>query len=278
MYKNCIFANHLKTSMKNYIALLILAVIAVSCGPYQEALKSTDNEVKLAMIDTLIKKEKFSKAINLFDQVIPALRGTENAEAWSLKYAHALYQTGDYLNSAYQFERFVQSHSDSKDKELAAFMGAKSHYKMSAVYSKNQTNTDRGLAKLQDYINSYPSGEYADDANGLVTELRDKLDRKAYEIAKNYHHRKRYIPAIKSFENFIIQHPGSDYMDDAQYYLLESEYLYAIKSRDELIDGRMDIAIKYYNTFVSRFPESEYRKDADKIKEKIEVYKSQNNI
>ncbi|GAK75779.1 lipoprotein protein [Nonlabens ulvanivorans] len=38
MYKNCTFANHLKLSMKNYIVLLLLAIMAVSCGPYQTAL------------------------------------------------------------------------------------------------------------------------------------------------------------------------------------------------------------------------------------------------
>lgn len=264
--------------MKNYIVLILLSIIAVSCGPYQKALKSTDNEMKLAMIDTLLKNEKYSKAVTLFDQIIPAYRGTDKAEALSIKYAKALYETRDYPNSSYQFERFVQSHPQSEDREFAGYMAAKSHYEMSALYSKSQVNTDRALAKLQDYINTYPDGKYADDANALVSELRSKLDRKAYEIAKNYHHRNRYIAAIASFENFIIQHPGSEYMDDAQFYLLESEYLYAIKSRDELVEGRMDIAIKYYNTFVSRFPTSEYREDADEIMEKITNYKSQNNI
>lgn len=278
MFKNCIFANHLKTGMKNYIVLLLLAVFAVSCSPYQSALKSTDNEVKLAMIDTLLKKEKYSKAVNLFDQIIPQYRGTDKAEDLSLKYAKALYETGQYDLSAYQFERFVQSHPTSDEREFAAFMGAKSYYHMTAVYSKNQINTDRALAKLQDYINTYPDGSNVIQANVLVSELRLKLDKKAYEIAKNYHHRERYIPAIKSFENFIIQHPGSEYMDDAQYYLLESEYLYASKSTIDKMEERMDLAIKYYNTFVSRFPSSEYREDADEIMVKIEEYKSQKNI
>ncbi|MGJ8684139.1 MAG: outer membrane protein assembly factor BamD [Nonlabens sp.] len=264
--------------MKNYFVLLLLAIMAVSCGPYQSALKSTDNEVKLAMIDTLLKKEKYGKAVNLFDQIIPQYRGTDKAEELSIKYAKALYESGDYLNSSYQYERFVQSHPASEDREYAAYMGAKSHYKMSSIYSKSQVNTDRALAKLQDYINTFPNGKHADEANGLVSELRYKLDRKAYEIAKNYHHRNRFIPAVKSFENFIIQHPGSEFMDDAQFYLLDSQFLYAMKSRDELIPERLESATKYYNTFVSRFPTSEYREEADEIMEKITEYKSDNNI
>lgn len=264
--------------MKNYIVLLLLAIMAVSCGPYQTALKSTDNEVKLAMIDTLLKREKYSKAVNIFDQIIPQYRGTDKAEALSIKYAQALYETKDYPNSAYQYERFVQSHPTSENREYAAFMGAKSHYHMSAVYSKSQINTDRGLAKLQDYINLYPDGKYAEEANTLVSELRFKLDRKSYEIAKNYHHRNRFIPAIKSFENFIVQHPGSEFMDDAQFYLIDSQYLYAMKSRESLVLERLELATKYYNTFVSRFPASEYREDADEIMENINDFKLKNNI
>lgn len=278
MYKNCNFAIHLKSSMKNYIVLLLLAFVAVGCGPYQNALKSTDNELKLAMIDTLLKKEKYGKAVNLFDQIIPQYRGTDKAEELSIKYAKALYETRDYANSAYQFERFVQSHPSSDNKEYAAYMGAKSHYHMSAIYSKDQERTNVALAKLQDYINIFPEGEHTTDANGLVSDLRDKLDQKAYGIAKNYHHRDRYIPAIKSFENFIIQHPGSDYMDDAQFYLLDSQYLYATKSRIELVPERLELATKYYNTFVNRFPTSEYREDADEIMKNINDFKIKNNI
>lgn len=258
--------------MKNILVISTLLILIASCSPYQKALKSEDTSLKVAMIDTLMKKGKYGKSIMLFDQIIPKYRGTDSAADMAIKYAKALYEDGNYLVSANQYERFVTSHPAHPDRELALFMAAKSHYQMSPIYSKDQRDTNIALAKLQDYINLFPSGEYADQANTLVNELRTKLDKKAFEIARNYHHRERYIPAIESFDLFIVDHPGSDYQDDAHFYLLDCQYQYAILSRQELVKERLDVAKDYYNTFAKRFPNSEYMDDANEIMKNIEAY------
>ncbi len=273
MDKKRTFASLLKTQMKNIFTLVVVIVILTSCGPYQKALKATDPEVKLGVIDTLLMQEKYTKAVNLFEQIVPVYRGTDKAEGLAIKYAKALYETKDFVNSAYQYERFVNSHPKSEDKEFAMFMAAKSHYEMSNVYSRDQRDTKRAMTKVQDYIDVYPSGKYAIEGNMMISELRLKLDRKAYEIAKNYHHRNKYIPALATFENFIADHPGSEYLDDAQFYMLDSQYSYAIKSTAELVPERLEKAKELYDIFVSRYPESEYLKDAEKIKEKIDNFK-----
>lgn len=278
MDKKRTFAILINVRMKYIFLFLILLLAITSCGPYQQALKSTDPEVKLAVIDTLLGQEKYGKAVNLFEQIVPVYRGTEKAEGLAIKYAKALYQTRDYVNSAYQYERFVNSHPKSDQKEFAMFMAAKSHYQMSNVYSRDQRDTDRAMTKVQDYIDVYPNGEYVSEGNAMISELRLKRDRKAYEIAKNYHHREKYIPALATFENFIADHPGSEYLDDAQFYMLESQFEYAIKSQFELVPERLEEAKKLYDTFVNRYPDSEYRKDADKIKEKIDNFKLETQI
>lgn len=266
--------------MKNFVVVLILVLSLASCSSYQKALKSEDNLEKVAMIDTLFEKEKYGKTLALFEQIIPVYRGTDSAAPMAIKYAKALYGDESYVNSAYQYERFIQSHPQDANAEFALFMAAKSHYQMSPVYSKDQNDTNIALTKLQEYINVYPNGEYLTEANALVDELRDKLDRKAYETAKQYHHfgnfRGGYISAISAFENFIVDHPGSKYQDDAQFYLLESQFEYAINSFNNLVPERLVKAKEYYDTFAKRYPNSEYKEDADDILAKIEDYNSKN--
>jgi len=278
MDKKRTFATLLKISMKNFFAFIVILAVLTSCGPYQKALKSTDPEVKLGVIDTLLSQEKYSKAVSLFEQIVPVYRGTDKAEGLAIKYAKALFETRDFPNSAYQYERFVNSHPKSEDREFALFMAAKSHYEMSNVYSRDQRDTKKAMAKIQDYIDIYPSGKYATESNAMISELRLKLDRKAYEIAKNYHHREKFIPALATFENFISDHPGSEFLDDAQFYMLDSQYRYAIKSTVELVPERLQKAKELYDTFVSRYPDSEYLKDAEKIKDKIENFKLEPQI
>ncbi|WP_124979947.1 outer membrane protein assembly factor BamD [Nonlabens xiamenensis] len=262
--------------MKNFVFALAAAMVICSCGSYQKALKSDDVAVKTAMIDTLFAKGKYGKSLALFEQIIPVYRGTDSAAPMAIKYAKALYEDRSYVNSAYQYERFIQSHPTNPNREYAAFMAGKSHYHMSPVYSKDQTDTYTALSKLQDYINVYPNGQYATEANALIDELRLKLDKKAYEVGKQYHRfgnfRGGYISAIASFENFIINHPGSEYQDDAQFYLLDSQYNYAINSFSDLVPERLAVAKKYYDTFANRYPDSEYKEEADEILEKIEDY------
>ncbi|MGB5981129.1 MAG: outer membrane protein assembly factor BamD [Nonlabens sp.] len=264
--------------MKNSFFFIALLLLIAACSPYQKALKSEDTMVKVAMIDTLMKKGKYGKSIALFDQVKNKYRGTDSAATMALKYAKALYEDETYILSANQYERFTTSHPTNPERDMASFMAAKSHYQMSELYSKDQRNTQIALVKLQDYINLYPNGEYTDEANVLVDELRTKLDKKAFEIARNYHHRERYIPAIESFENFIIEHPGSSYQDDAHFYLLDSEFEYAILSREEKVAGRLKLAKKYYDTFARRFPDSEYMEDANEILQRINAYELETEI
>ena len=266
--------------MKNGLVLIAALILIVACSPYQNALKSEDNMVKVAMIDTMMSKGKYGKSLALFDQVKNAYRGTDSAAPMALKYGEALYKNRDFLLSANQYERFTTSHPTHPEREMAAYMSARSYYEESTnyIYSKDQGATKFALAKLQDYINMYPQGEYLEEANTMVSELRTKLDKKDFEIARNYHHRTRYIPAIASFENFIIEHPGSEYQDDAHFYILDSEYQYAMLSQESKVAERLAIAKNYYDTFARRFPNSEYMEDANKILKEIEAYKPKTEL
>ncbi|AZQ44016.1 outer membrane protein assembly factor BamD [Nonlabens ponticola] len=262
--------------MKKSLLLVLTAIVIASCSNYQKALKSTDNQFKIRTIDSLYNKEKYTKAINLLEQVVPQYRGTDSAAPLALKLANALYFDRRYPESGYQFETFKNSYITSPKREYATFMVGKSLYEMAPIYSKDQAPTERAMAKFQDYINTYPNGEYADEANALTQELRLKLDKKAFEIALQYYKRAPYlnlrggfVTAITSFENFIIEHPGSEYQDDAHFYLIDSQYNYAIRSVPVLIPERLEKAKEYYNTFATRYPASEFQEDAQDLLEKI---------
>jgi outer membrane protein assembly factor BamD len=53
------------------------------------------------------------------------------------------------------------------------------------VYSLDQTDTVKALEKLQAFIDNYPNSEYVAQANEVVKVLNGKLEKKAYENAKD---------------------------------------------------------------------------------------------
>lgn len=252
--------------MKKSLLLLAAVLMLASCSEYQKVLKKAEPGEKYALAEKLYnegkeegKRSKFRKALRLFEQIIPQYRGKPQGERVSFLFADTYYELGDNYLAGYQFERFTQSYPNSDRVEEAAFKSAKSYYELSPRASLDQTDTFKAIAELQKYIDKYPNGQYLDEANQLATELRVKLEKKAYDIAKQYHHTSNYKSAIVAFGNFISEHPGSPYREAAFYYRFDSAYQLAINSYQNLMKERLTAARGYYDNYMRYYPEgSEY--------------------
>lgn len=250
-----------------YALLLCVALAFTSCSEYQKALKSEDVKVKYDLAEKLYNAKDYKKALRLFEQIAPSYVGKPQGERIIYFYADSYYQNEDYINSAYQFERFSKSYPRSEKAETAAFLSAKSHYFESQNYrfSVDQTNTKEAIDKIQLYINNYPNSDKISEANEMVQELRNKLDKKAFEIAKQYNKIKDYRAAIKSFELFLADNPGSAYREDAIYYKMLSEYNYAINSIDARMAERLSESKASYELLNKYFPNGKYDEKANKM-------------
>lgn len=255
--------------MKRLLYLLVFVLTFGSCSEYQKVVKNDDLAPKYKMAETLYKEGKYKKALRLFEQIVPQYRGKPQAERIMYYYADTYYQLEDYYLSGYQFERFAKSYPNSEKKEEAAYKGAKSYYFLSPRYSLDQTETTTAIEKLQSFINTFQESEHLSEANTLVTELREKKERKAYEIAKQYHHREDYKVAISAFDNYLVDYPGSPFKEKVLYYKLESEYLLAIGSYEGLVEGRLEVALGYYNNYKKYYTSGEYTEKAEEIAQDI---------
>jgi len=248
--------------MKNIFYILILALTFTSCNEYQKALKSEDVATKYKVGETLYDAGKFSKANRLFEQAIPQYRGKPQAERLMYLNADASYQMGDYFVAGYHFERFASAYPKSSKKEDALFKAAKSYYELSPVFSKDQEDTFTALEKLQEYINVYPESTNATEINALVKELSFKLEKKAFETAKQYNRILDYKASISSVDNFIIDFPGSSLREEALYIKFDSAYQLGTKSVEYKKKARLEAAIANYNTFKKAYATSEFLEDA----------------
>ncbi|WP_027393590.1 outer membrane protein assembly factor BamD [Aquimarina latercula] len=257
--------------MKKFLFLLILVIAFGSCSEYQRVLKAEEVGPKYKLAEELYKEGKYKKALRLFEQIVPQFRGKPQAERVMYYYSDTYYNLEDYYLAGYQFERFAKSYPNSDKREEASYKGAKSYYYLSPRYSLDQTETDEALEKLQTYINAFPDSENLEEANSLVAELRNKKEKKAFEIAKRYHHRENYKVAINAFDNYLIDYPGSTFREKALYYKLESQYLLAIGSYDVLVKERLEVANGFYNNYKKYYKEGEFTADAEEISEDIKT-------
>ena len=249
-------------SMKKGLLLLGAFLMLVSCGEYQKVLKNEDAGAKYTMAEKLYNEakeendnSKYRKALRLFEQIVPQYRGKPQGEKVTFLFADTYYQLKDNYLAGYQFERFTSAYPNSEKVEEAAFKSAKSYYFLSPRYDLDQTETDKAMAELQKYIDTYPNGEFLEEANKLATALRVKLEKKAYEIAKQYHHTENYKSAMVAFTNFVNEYPGSPFREAAFYYRFDSAYQLAINSYEQLMAERLNTAKGYYNSYQKYYPE-----------------------
>lgn len=267
------------------ITLLALACFLTSCSEYQRVYKAEAVAPKFKMGDSLYQAGKYEKANKLFAQIVPKYKGKPQAEKLMFLYANSFYKMNDFYVSGYQFERFVSSYPKSEKREQAAFLSAKSQYEISPIYSKDQKETVEAIEKLQEFINVYPNSEYIVEANALVKELEYKLEKKAFEIAKQFNTISDYKSSIKAFDNFAYQFPGSSLREDAFFYRLDAAYKLAVNSVElkktskglvQLRKSRLETARDYFNTFKKSYADSKYYPKAEEmaavINEQLETY------
>ena len=251
-----------------------------SCSEYQKVLKEDSIKAKYDLAEKLYNEGDYRRAQRLFEQIAPKYAGRPQGERVMFFFADTYFKNGDYYLSGYQFERFVKSYPKSEKIQQATFLGAKSYYELSPRYSLDQTDTDKALAKLQIFINTYPESEYFAEANEMAKELTAKKEKKQLEIAKQFNKLGKFnypilISAITALDNFISDNPGSIYREEALYYKIEATTSLALNSTENRKKERLEDAQESYNTLMRYFPESKFKKKADDLVAKIQEEMSQ---
>lgn len=251
--------------LKKSILILLSLVLVVSCSDYQELLRKGKLADKYSAAETFYKGGDYKRALRLLEQIIPAYRGKPQAERLLYYEADTYYKLEDYYISKYKFERFAKTYPKSDKVEEALFKEARATYELSSRYSLDQAETYEAISKFQTLISLYPETSYLEKINKYTAVLTHKLEEKHYKIAKQFHHRELYKPAIQAFSNYLIDYPGSKYIEQALFYRLDAAYQLAINSFKELVPERLQIAKEYYEEYLTRSKTRELEKKAEII-------------
>ena len=257
--------------MKKIFSVLFLVFLFSSCSEYQKALKTEEIGVKFDVATRQYEKGKYAKAIRLFEQIAPSYRGKPQAEKMFYMYAQSFYKTKQYYSAGYQFESFVSSYPRSEKLEEASFLAAKSYSKLSRVYSLEQSDTYGAIDKLQAFIDKYPNSEYLAEANIVVKDLREKLEKKSFEIARQYNKISDHKSALVVLDNFIADFPGTKYKEKALFYKLDSSFKLAINSIENKKEERLITAKAAYANLIKFNANTEFKSDADEMLAKIDA-------
>lgn len=263
---------YLCTMFRKLGVLIVILMLAVSCNKrYEAAMKSTDKDLILKTANELFAEGKYAFAIELYSKVASSFSGTEEAANILYNSAEANFQDKNYRLAAHQFKNFYVTNPTDPRAEDAAYKSAYSYYTDSPKYNLDQTSTYSAMSELQSFINMFPNSPKVAEANDYIDELRQKLERKAFEIAKIYHKTLKFKAAAIAFDNMLDEYPDTKYREEAMMYSLRSKQELALNySRFETEELRMQNTITQHKLLMKAFPETKYKDEADKILKKTE--------
>lgn len=253
----------------------------MSCSKFRKIQKSGDWKVKYEAALEYYEKKDYYHSNVLLEEIIPIIRGTEEAEKANFIYAYTYYYQQQYILSAHYFKLFTEVYGRSDYVEEAAYMHAHSLYNQSPQPSLDQTSTYEAIAALQSFLNKYPYSKYEEEADNQIDELQVKLEEKAYESAKLYYQLRRYKAALVAFENFQYDFPDSKFNEEIAWLRVETAHNLASVSIRSKQQERFQTTVDLYEKFVDKYPNSKYLKQAERIYEdsieQLTIFADQNN-
>jgi outer membrane protein assembly factor BamD len=253
------------------VLLIVLVLLAGSCKSKFEKLKaSNDMAKKYQAAIAYYNKKDYNKALELFETLVQRYRGQAQAEDLYYYYAYTNYRLKDYTSASYHFKQFADTYPSSARSEECNFMSAYCYYLDSPIYSLDQENTTKAIDKLQLFINLYPKSERVAEASKLIQNLRDKLERKAYENAKLYLTISDYQAAVIDFGNVLRDYPDTKYAEEMDFLTVRAQYLYALHSNVLRQEERFNLAISFEQQFAEKYPASKRLPDAVSLKKDSE--------
>jgi outer membrane protein assembly factor BamD len=245
--------------------LLIILMLASSCGEYEKLLKSTDYDMKKTRAKEYYNEGQYVKATSLLSQILPRYRATDEAEELNWMYANSFYEMKDYILASNYFKVFIDQFPFGKRAEEANFLSAMSDYKIAPRPPLDQDNTKKSIEGFKIFISRFPGSSRVEEARNIVNELEEKLVEKSYLSAKLYYDMKQYKAASVALNNSLKEHSDTKYREEMMFLKLSSLFMYAEKSQAGKQTERYQATLDDYYSFMEEFPKSTYQKEVNNI-------------
>ncbi len=252
----------MKRLVATIVAVLIALLLLGACNGFEKLLKSTNSELQYAEAMRYYKKGKYSKALQLFERVLPMVRATSRGDSVFYLLSDCYFREKDYELAGYSFERFIEDYPKSVFVEQATFQSAYCSYKASPRPTLEQSNTLKAIEGFLLFKERYPTSGRLAEVNGYIQQMYEKLQVKAYGEAWLYYRQDKYLAAIFAFKTALERFPNSEYREKEMFYLLKCTYLYAENSIYSKQRERYQKTVDTYLSFLSEYPSSKYAQDA----------------
>ncbi|MBQ8051518.1 MAG: outer membrane protein assembly factor BamD [Bacteroidaceae bacterium] len=267
----------MKTTLQTSL-LLLLSLVMGACGEYAAVQKTADYEYKYEAAKAYYVEGRYSRAAQLFYDVLGIMKGTANGEESLYLTAMSEYGAKNYEMAHQDFKKYVQTYPKGQFTEPASYYSAMSLYNQTPDPRLDQTSTVSAMGEFQAFLDKYPYSPLKPQTQEMIFQLQDKLVEKECLSAKLYYDLGTYIlnsmyggsnyeACVVTAQNALRDYPyaSAEKRELLSILVLRAKYQLADKSVVEKRDERFRDTIDEYYAFANDFPESKYLKEARSI-------------
>ena len=261
--------------MMNQLKITLIAVASIlfvySCkSQYDTLLNSNDADAKYKAAFEYFNNNKYQKAAALFESLAVLTNGTDRDDTVRYYWWLSNYRYGDFYTAETNFAKFAEIYPRSGFTEDARFLRLDCLYRATLRYELDPSPTYAAINAINEYVRDYPATEHSSECAGMLKDLGDRLDKKAYEAAKLYYNMEDYKASRVAFKNILKDDADNIYREDILYYIAKSSYKYANLSVLSKQKERYLTFIDDYLNFIGELPDSPYRKELDVLYSRVQ--------
>ncbi len=237
------------------IGCLWVAVGGISCAKDKLNIGHENPELEIQKCIELSNKKNYEKAVECLEIFKSRFPGTPAGQEAELRIADNYFNKKDYLIAADTYQTFIRFHPSHPRLDYAQYRTGISYLKsLPKAIDRDQQNMDEAIDHLEYTIRNFPQSTYLEPAQKALSEAKNRRDRRSFYIGHFYYRTGEYKAAAGRFKEIIEKNDETGLNAEAFYYLVLS-YL---KLNDT---GAAEPVLAQ---LVARYPESQWRKKAEK--------------
>ncbi len=237
------------------IVLMVLTVAACSGKGSKQVTEGTSAAQIMALAQAEVDRGRYKNAAEYYSEVERLHPYSAEARAALLGAAKAYREKQMYPESRAAANRYLDFYPTTADAPFAMYLVALSYYDQIIDVERDQHNTFRALQVFRKLIETYPGTEYARLAEEKFGIALNQLAGKEMDIGRYYLKRGDYVAAIERFRVVKDDYGDTQQTPEAIYRMVEA-YLSL---------GLTGEASAAANELANRFPDSQWRSDADRL-------------
>jgi len=168
------------------------------------------------------------------------------------------YRQAKYDEAVSQANRYIALYPASDETAYAYYIVGLSYFRQIPEVTRDQRDTRRAIAAMQEVVDRFPDSEYVADAQDKIRFGREQLAGKDMQIGRYYLERRQYLAALKRFRAVVETYSNTNQVEEALYRLVETNLAMGIES-----EAQTAAAVLGQN-----YPDSQWYVDAYRLLQK----------